>query len=73
MFLAIVLAGAAVMIVNQLYPALYRYVPRWQVRWWVMIGAAFVYALFTGFDVPAARTAWMLFAIGTDAPELIAC
>lgn len=64
LFLAIVLAGAAVMIVNQLYPALYRYVPRWQVRWWVMIGAAFVYALFTGFDVPAARTAWMLFAIG---------
>ncbi|MGP5493451.1 ComEC/Rec2 family competence protein [Psychrobacter celer] len=64
LFLAIVLAGAAVMMVNQLYPALYRYVPRWQVRWWVMIGAAFVYALFTGFDVPAARTAWMLFAIG---------
>lgn len=42
----------------------YRYVPRWQVRWWVMIAAAFIYALFTGFDVPAARTAWMLFAIG---------
>lgn len=28
------------------------------------MSAAFIYALFTGFDVPAARTAWMLLAIG---------
>ena len=52
------------LLLNQLCPALYRYIPRWQVRWWTMIGAAFIYALFTGFDVPAARTAWMLLAIG---------
>ncbi|WP_198334351.1 ComEC/Rec2 family competence protein [Psychrobacter namhaensis] len=64
LFLAIMLAGAVVLIFNRLCPLVYRYVPRWQVRWWVMIGAAFIYALFTGFDVPAARTAWMLLAIG---------
>ena len=64
LFLAIVLAGTAGLLFDRLCPKLYRYVPRWQVRWWVMIGAAFVYALFTGFDVPAARTAWMLLAIG---------
>src|SRR5690606_32398164 len=29
-----------------------------------MMSASFIYALFTGFDVPAARTAWMLLAIG---------
>ncbi|MDN3452757.1 MULTISPECIES: ComEC/Rec2 family competence protein [unclassified Psychrobacter] len=64
LFLAIVLAGTVVLLFDRNYPAIYRRIPRWQVRWWVMIGAAFIYALFTGFDVPAARTAWMLLAIG---------
>ena len=64
LFLAIMLAAAVLLLLNRLYPALYRHIPRWQVRWWVMISAAFIYALFTGFDVPAARTAWMLLAIG---------
>ncbi|WP_198331234.1 ComEC/Rec2 family competence protein [Psychrobacter aquimaris] len=64
LFLAIMLAGAVVLLFDRLWPSVYRYVPRWQVRWWVMIAAAFIYALFTGFDVPAARTAWMLLAIG---------
>ncbi len=64
LFLAIVLAGLAVVLLNRFCPSLYRHIPRWQVRWWVMISAAFIYALFTGFDVPAARTAWMLLAIG---------
>lgn len=64
LFLAIMMAGAAVWLFDTCTPALYRYVPRWQMRWGVMIGAAFIYALFTGFDVPAARTAWMLLAVG---------
>lgn len=64
LFSAIMLAGAAALLFDRLCPALYRHIPRWQVRWWVMISAAFIYALFTGFDVPAARTAWMLLAIG---------
>ncbi|KAA0915977.1 ComEC/Rec2 family competence protein [Psychrobacter sp. ANT_WB68] len=64
LFLAIVLAGLAVLLLNRFCPSLYRHIPRWQARWWVMISAAFIYALFTGFDVPAARTAWMLLAIG---------
>lgn len=64
LFLAIMLASTAVLLFDRLWPALYRTLPRWQVRWWVMISAAFIYALFTGFDVPAARTAWMLLAIG---------
>ena len=64
LFLAIILAAMVVMLVERFYPALYRLLPRWQVRWWVMIASAFIYALFTGFDVPAARTAWMLLAIG---------
>lgn len=64
LFLAIVLAGMVGLLLNRFYPTLYRHIPRWHVRWWVMICAAFIYALFTGFDVPAARTAWMLLAIG---------
>ncbi len=64
LFLAIMLAGLSVLLFNRFTPTLYRYLPRWQVRWVVMISAAFIYALFTGFDVPAARTAWMLLVIG---------
>lgn len=64
LFLAIMLAGTVILLFNRFYTAAYRHMPRWQIRWWVMIGAAFIYALFTGFDVPAARTAWMLLAVG---------
>ena len=64
LFLAIVLAGLLVKILDNKWPLLYRYIPRWQWRWGMMISAAFLYALFTGFDVPAARTAWMLLALG---------
>lgn len=64
LFLAIMLSAGVVFIFDRLYPTVYRSVPRWQLRWGVMVGAAFVYALFTGFDVPAARTAWMLLALG---------
>ena len=64
LFLAIVLAGLAVLIVDRFWPTCYSFIARWQVRWGVMISAAFIYALFTGFDVPAARTAWTLLAIG---------
>ncbi len=49
LFLAIMLAGLAVLIFNRFRPTLYSYIPRWQVRWGVMISAAFIYALFTGF------------------------
>lgn len=64
LFLAIMLAGVATWLCNRFWPTLYRYVPRWQVRFWVMVGSALIYALFTGFDVPAARTAWTLLAVG---------
>ena len=64
LFLAIVLSGLVTLIFDKKCATLYRYVPRWQLRWLVMVGAAFIYALFTGFDVPAARTAWMLLAVG---------
>lgn len=64
LFLAIILAGLVVALVNQVGPRLYIWLPRWQLRWIVMVMTAFMYAAFTGFDVPAARTAWMLVAIG---------
>ncbi|WP_084785903.1 ComEC/Rec2 family competence protein [Psychrobacter urativorans] len=64
LFLAIVLANLVTLLIDRKWATLYRTMPRWQVRLWVMISAAFIYALFTGFDVPAARTAWLLLAIG---------
>ena len=64
LFLAIVLAGAVSRLIERWRPQLYGRLARWQVRWLVMMAAAFIYALFTGFDVPAARTAWLLLAMG---------
>ncbi|MEN6668871.1 ComEC/Rec2 family competence protein [Psychrobacter sp. B38] len=64
LFLTIMLSGGVVLLLDRFCPLIYRSVPRWQVRWGVMVAAAFIYALFTGFDVPAARTAWMLLAVG---------
>ncbi|UNU72994.1 ComEC/Rec2 family competence protein [Moraxella nasovis] len=63
MFLALILAGFLATMVNQLYPRAYQYIPRRQLRAWVMTVAAFVYAWFTGFDVPAVRTVYMLLAV----------
>lgn len=64
LFLAVMLAAASTKIVDWTFSGLYRVLPRWQLRWSVMVVTAFIYATFTGFDVPAARTAWMLVAIG---------
>lgn len=36
----------------------------WQIAFWVSVVAAACYALFTGFDVPAARTVWFLLGAG---------
>lgn len=64
LFLAVVLASLISTLVNRFNPNVYKRLPRWQLRWLVMLVTAFVYAGFTGFDVPAARTAWMLVALG---------
>lgn len=64
LFLAIMLAALVIWLCDKKLAWIYQYVARWQVRWLVMVVAAFIYALFTGFDVPAARTAWMLCALG---------
>lgn len=71
LFLAIMLSAVVVTIVTQVAANWFAWLPRWQLRWWVMVVTAFVYAAFTGFDVPAARTAWMLVAIGIVRLSLI--
>ena len=64
LFLAIILSTLVTNIMTKRAASLYVWLPRWQLRWLVMVVTAFLYAAFTGFDVPAARTAWMLVAIG---------
>lgn len=64
LFLALILAGIVSKIIDRFWTAGYQYLSRWQWRFLVMVAAAFLYALFTGFDVPAARTAWTLLAVG---------
>jgi len=64
LFLAILLAAFVTTLVTKIAASVYVWLPRWQLRWVVMVATAFIYAAFTGFDVPAARTAWMLVAIG---------
>ncbi len=64
LFLAILMANLISALVNRGYPALYYRVPRWQMRWAVMASVGLLYALFTGFDVPAIRTVLMLLMLG---------
>lgn len=64
LFLAIMVSMFGVGLINKTLPIIYLYIPRWLIRWLLMIFIAALYALFTGFDVPAARTLWMLIAVG---------
>ncbi|OOR93076.1 hypothetical protein B0181_00930 [Moraxella caviae] len=63
LFLALILAWCATKTLDKLRPTLYQSVPRWQIRLAVMVVASVLYALFTGFDVPAVRTVYMLVAV----------
>lgn len=64
LFLVVVLGGAITKTVDRLCPMLYTRLPRWQMRWAVMLLTALLYALFTGLGVPALRTVWMIAAVG---------
>lgn len=64
LFLAVVVSGFVVALINRFATNLYYVMPRWLLKWLVMVGVAAIYAMFTGFDVPAARTFWMLLAVG---------
>ncbi|MDH9217777.1 ComEC/Rec2 family competence protein [Moraxella lacunata] len=41
----------------------YQLLPRHRLRLLVMLGVSMIYALFTGFDVPAVRTVYMMLAV----------
>lgn len=64
LFLALILASMVSKAVDKFWAGSYQRLPRWQLRFLVMVAAAFLYALFSGFDVPAARTAWTLLLVG---------
>lgn len=64
LFLAIILANMVTWLINRFGVSLYYYLPRWQLRFGVMLASALAYALFTGFDVPAVRTVVMLAMVG---------
>lgn len=63
LFLAMILSGLAVWICNTINANIYQTLPKWQIRMAVMVLASLLYALFTGFEVPAARTVYMLIAM----------
>lgn len=63
-FLAMILAYALCYVTDRFLPFYHR-LPRHHFRKCVMIGASLLYALFTGFDVPAVRTVYMLIAVAT--------
>lgn len=62
-FLAICLAFLVIFIVNTYFYRLYLVISARALRLSVMIGASLIYAMFTGFDVPAVRTVYMLIAL----------
>lgn len=61
-FLAIWLAWGVCRLTDR-WAWTYQRVSRTTIRLAVMVGASLVYALFTGFDVPAVRTVYMLMAM----------
>lgn len=61
-FLALMLAFGCLWVLDK-FPNLYAHVSRASFRLGVMVGASMIYALFTGFDVPAVRTVYMLIAL----------
>lgn len=63
LFLAVVLAMFATKVMDYLCPHCYQTISRWQIRLLIMMGAGMLYAMFTGFDVPAVRTVYMLMAM----------
>lgn len=64
LFLAIMVAGFVTLLINRLCPMLYVCCSRWQLRWGIMVAVSLGYAVFTGFEVPAKRTVYMLVAVG---------
>lgn len=60
LFLAMMLAGFVVFLTNRFLPSVYHYLPRWQLKAFVMVSVAFIYALFVGADFPAMRTVYFL-------------
>ncbi|WP_156819180.1 ComEC/Rec2 family competence protein [Psychrobacter lutiphocae] len=64
LFLAMLCAGLVTMLITRFAPSFYQLVPRWQCAFVISVIAAFGYALFAGFDVPAVRTACMLLVVG---------
>ncbi len=64
LFLAVMLTAGVIALLNRGYPMIYQRISRSQMRWLVMVFGATVYALFTGFDVPSARTVYMLIGVG---------
>ena len=61
-FLAMILANMMVWLTDK-RPYFYTKISRTSIRLIVMIIASMLYALFTGFDVPAVRTVYMLVAV----------
>lgn len=64
LFLAVLVVGLIAYLVDRLYPMVYVRLPKWQLRWGLMVLVSLVYAMFTGFEVPAQRTVYMLVAVG---------
>lgn len=64
LFLAILATHVMTWLMNRYGLKAYRIMPRWQWRMIVMVLVALLYAMFTGFEVPAVRTVVMLMAVG---------
>lgn len=62
LFLAMILSTVVTWLTDRSALRVYQKLPRWQIRMAVMVAASVVYALFTGFDVPAVRTVYLLLA-----------
>lgn len=63
LFLAVLLSAMVVGVLDRAALRIYQRVPRWQIKMAVMVAAGLIYAVFTGFEVPAVRTVYMLVVV----------
>lgn len=60
LFLAMILSAVVLKIIDAIKPMLYQRIQKQHISMAVMLSASVLYALFTGFDVPAMRTVYLL-------------
>lgn len=62
LFLSVIVSAFVLSVMDRFAISIYGHIPKRQIQMLLMVVVSLIYALFTGFDVPAVRTVYMLMA-----------